>query len=336
MKKLLSLIAAALIGACALLGGCSCGGAEQLSFRMDVPDNEILTYKVEYSENYIKNAEKDARLDSIFTFEYGVGEYVSACRKFDNREQIDSDIKELLKNDNVYELTTNFTIDLKLTIGGKEYTNTESISTLAYVAPSGMSLAPLYAKETAKYFIISVSDNAATVKITETESETFYNQDKYRIVKSYKIYEPDKTEEATTSETSGNYTFRSVIDNAELLFALRGVRLKEQATADIPVVSSAYNTPQTLRITNAVNAEEEFTLNYNGTPITQKIKYNSLNFRKSSTNTAGALQYLNVQSESAGSLPDIGLPLKYAKPLLVYGSFLSMGSLVFTLTDIVR
>ena len=345
-KRPIAFFIAALVAGAAILSGCSCSGDSTLSFNSINATAETLSYKVEQVDDY-GSTKKNAELDKYFTFEYSVGTYTSELKEANKSDEEikNSDILEIkdAKGDplitTVYSLTTNFEINLTVTINGQEpYIHTEKITTKAYIASHGASLAPLYAKEDAEYTVISVGSEKAEIAIVKSVLETFYNKDEYRTVKTYNSFKTDETvnlDGVEAQETTAKYTFRSVIDNAELLFAIRGLKIEEKASATINAVWSGYEAPQPLKITNTTLAEKQFTLNYNGTPVTETVKYASLSFSLNKTNASGAPQYASVQTEAAGNIKNTCLLLEYVKPLITYGgTFMSMGALVFTLNSV--
>lgn len=345
-KRPIAFFIAALVAGAAILSGCSCSGDDTLQFNSINVAAETLSYKVEYVDDYA-SIKKSAELDKYFNFEYSIGNYTTKLEEANKSDEEikNSDILEIkdAKGDllvsSVYSLTTDFEIDLKVTISGTEYTHTEKITTKAYIASHGTSLAPLYAKEEAEYTVISVGSDKAEISVLASESKTFYNKDEYRTEKRYKYFKTDETVDLNDSEwqeTTTKYTFRSAIDNAELLFAIRGLKIEEKASETIKAVSPAYESSEPIKITNTAVAEKQFTLNYNGTPnVTETIKYASLSFVLDKTNTSGTPQYASIQTEAAGNIKNTCLLLEYVKPLIVYGaSFMSMGALVFTLNSV--
>ncbi|MBO4251916.1 MAG: hypothetical protein J5911_04580 [Clostridia bacterium] len=337
-KSLIALITATLLS-CAFLGGCACSGEKQLSFNL-APEKETLKYTVKYSEDYIDSYKKDPTLN--FDFQYGTGNYFSSCQKLSDRSDIKSDISELLNDKDIYELTTGFSIDLTFTYKGKEYTRTETVNTKAYIAPTALSLAPIYSEENSEYAIFSADSSDIMVTVLRTRTEILYDQDNYSMIKKYQIFDvetaTDFTDAAKTSEYNGKYSFRSVIDNTELFFAMRDIAatLSEKSSADIPVVSPSFNDPTHVKITNGGKSVDDFTIKYNGTEITEAISYYDLYYRLSSVNASGIAQHLFVQTGESTTIPDLKLPLKFAKPLYQYGNIKSMGCLVFTLSEIER
>lgn len=347
-KRPIAFFIAVLAAFSAILSGCSCSGDNTLSFNSINATAETLSYTVKQVDDY-GSVKKSAELDKYFTFEYSVGTYTTTLEETSKSDEEikNSDILEIkdAKGDaliaNVYKLTTDFEIDLTVTINGQEpYLHKEKITTKTYIASHGASLAPLYAKEDAEYTIISVGSDKAEIAIVKSVSETFYNKDEYRTVKTYKDFKTDETvnlDGVEAQETTTKYTFRSAIDNAELLFAIRGLKIEEKASETIQAVSSGYEAPQPIKITNTALAEKQFTLkNYNGAEnVTETIKYSSLSFSLDKTNASGTPQYASVQTEAAGNIKNTCLLLEYVKPLITYGTFMSMGALVFTLDSVI-
>lgn len=350
-KRPIAFFIAVLAAFSAILSGCSCSGDSTLSFNSINATAETLSYTVKQVDDY-GSVKKSAELDKYFTFEYSVGNYTTKLEEANKSDDEikNSDILEIKDAkgdaliDSVYKLTTDFEIGLTITINGQEpYLHKEKITTKTYIASHGASLAPLYAKEDAEYTIISVGSDKAEIAIVKSVSETFYNKDEYRTVKKAKSFATDAAPETITlegadaQETTTDYTFRSAIDNAELLFAIRGLKIEEKASETIQAVSSGYEAPQPIKITNTALAEKQFTLkNYNGAEnVTETIKYSSLSFSLDKTNASGTPQYASVQTEAAGNIKNTCLLLEYVKPLITYGTFMSMGALEFTLNSVI-
>lgn len=307
---------------------------------------------MKYSENYLSNFKKSAELDKYCTFEYAVGTYRSTFEIAAGSDLADikGNVKDHEDVNEIYKITTEFTIDLTLlTLNGKavNFTRPETISTVAYIAKADMSFAPIYTEEHAEYCVTSVKSGKAEAYIVENTTTTSYNTDKY--TKSLKCREYNINEQNIdgvayeTQKDTVKYDFRSAIDNAEFFFALRGLPLKEKDETTVPVVSTAYEKPTSLKITNTKTASANITLTYSAdggntfTEITETVKYNTLEYRKDSTKAAGWAQSIDIQSKEAGNLPNYALPLKFAKPLIAYDSpsIMNMGSLVFTLNKVI-
>ena len=343
-KRLIAFIAVAISAVSAVFSGCSCTGNDPLSFDFELPKAETLSYKVEHVVDYNESTKKNAELDNYFTFNYQVGTYKSVLKAADKSEvPYKSDILDIKEPNGealvktVYSLTTEFEIGLTVTIDESEKEYTERITTVAYIASFGISFAPLYAEENAEYTNIALGEKTS-VSVLKSETKTFYDKEEYHTVKRAKYFAADETvtlDGVDAEETTTKYAFRSAIDNAEFLFAVRSLKIDEKAAKSINVVSSGFSAPQPVKITNTAASENDFSFNYNGNTVTEKIKYASLSYSLDKTNASGIPQYASVQTESAGQVKNTCLLLEYVKPLITYGSnFMSMGALKFTLTTV--
>lgn len=334
-KKILMILATAVIAVSAVFSGCSCSGDNALSFKVTTPEYEKAVYTVKYQNEYLGNAKKTDYPNNGLSFTYGEGSFVTELKQETDISGIKSDIKDLEIVTTVYSYTTEFTIPLKVKIGEKEYDHTEKIITKTYIAGAGASLAPLYSKEEAEYFMISANEKDAAAVIFKSETETFYDKSELVSVKKYKDFKPEETEitldGVTPTETETKYDFRSAIDNAELLFALRGLNdMDEKASKSIKVISPEYKDAQGIKITNDGKSQDKFTINGKE----ENVAYNTLSFRMDDQNKAGTLQYVKIQSAKSENLENNAYLLEYAKPLIYYGSFSNMGWLVFTVSEI--
>ena len=346
-RKFVALFAAGAMAVCALFGGCSCTGNETLSFATINENNERLEYTVKYSEDYNETTKKDASIDGLFSFEYSDGKYISEIKKAAKSDELikNSDILAITGGsgdplvETVYLMTTEFTVDMKVVIGQTEYNHTEKITTTAYFAGTGVSLAPLYAKEDAEYLIISTGVESVQAYIVKSVSETYYDKAEFRAVKTAKTFNADEPAENITLdgvaavETTGEYSFRSAIDNTELLFAIRGVKAEENAPASLSVISPAYDEPMPISVNATATSEKTLNIKYNGEDVSATFQYKPLSFALNRTNAKGTSQYASVQTSDAGAIKNNALLIEYVKPLTTYGNYYKMGALVFTLAS---
>ena len=342
MKKFISIIVVFLLALCVFTAGCSCSGEETLSFSIDATIPETFEYSVKYKDDYLGNYKKSVATSDSFDYKYD-DENATFVTKLSQVNELPSNIKDnnIVNSDTVnktvYKFTTEFSIPLTVTVNDKEYTHTEQVKTTAFIASSGVSLAPIYSIEQSEYYEISIStQNNAIVKILKTETETIYGTEEFTATKKYKEFNLDQEiteitpENATTTETTRKYTFRSAIDNAELLFALRAISVAASASISLPVVSPSYQQATALKVTNEGSATDKFDIN----DEKQDKTYNTYSFCVNNSNTAGLTQYVKVQTTESKN--GNALLLEYAKPLIcVYnGNYASMGWLVFTLSKI--
>jgi hypothetical protein len=139
-----------------------------------------------------------------------------------------------------------------------------------------------------------------------------------------------------TTTTNHEYEFKTLIDNAQLLFALRNLEVLEGSPRSVYVSSSAYKEQTDLAIYFEKSTTESTDgLMVNGTALTEDIKLDMSKFRVNSAKNSGNEQYVFIQSEaSEGTLKNNAYMFKYVQPLVCYGTFEFMGSLEFTLKTI--
>ena len=142
-----------------------------------------------------------------------------------------------------------------------------------------------------------------------------------------------------------NYTQKTVIDNAQLLFAIRNVELAEDASSALPTVSASYGAPKTLTVKNNGDTQKtlrkggENSFTYNGQELADnelEIAVKDYSFYLNTTNDAGTPQYLLIQksASASGKLPAKALIIEYVEPLSIYGSFQRLGALVYTIKSV--
>ena len=141
---------------------------------------------------------------------------------------------------------------------------------------------------------------------------------------------------------TADYTYKTVIDNAQLLFAIRNIDIQQEQAIQIPVVSYQYAEAKNLIFANnGENKIKDISINYNNIDSTNtytEITVAQYSFGINSINAAGAKQILYVQKaqENAGqnAPPYKSLLYRYVAPVIEYGAFSSLGSLVYTLESV--
>ncbi len=323
---------------------------------------ETLTYNVEYQETY----------DSIFTdsnlkakkesgelvYEFSNGKYVSTLKVLKNFSEANlefkSDIVDGLENNEVriYHLHTNFSIDVEYKIGDKTYTGVDTIVSDSYFCKSSLSYAPIYSKTTASYTNLIYTSNPYLAKY-DSESEIKYNKNNYTLnfttlvsIPTYDGEEPTDNQTPLTPkvETSTyDYKFKTIIDNSQLLFALRNFNVTDDNTSSIPVVTSNYGKAVSLAINNP---KQKSTISFSRSPLSvtidnessaynEDVEVKNYRFYKNTKNETGATQYIFIQNNvEDSSLPYNSLLVRYVEPLITHGSFAPMGALVYTLEKV--
>ena len=323
--------------------GCSCTGTPLLQFKnsfigtsdtVDPPSGytEVLTYSVKHVDEFGSHFGTGNGLDKE-TYEFSNGVYVSTLKTLTSLpETINSDIPNSLPSDakTIYHLNTKFSISVKYT-NCAEYLNCENsdgvyndfIETDIYFCSYKRAYAPIYTKTVSDYSFLVLTSSGNIIRRLKAERETLYN------TTTYTMYE--NINNLTDSHTY-EYTFMSLIDNAELLFTLRNLDLEEEGRTLIPTVSYTYGDAQNLLIYN--NGDSVELAEVNG--IKEDISLAQYSFVKSNTTSAGTehLVYIQKKTEEQKQLAYNSLLYKYVSPLTTYGNILPMGALVYTLTNV--
>ena len=136
-------------------------------------------------------------------------------------------------------------------------------------------------------------------------------------------------------DQTAKYDFKSLVDNTQLLFALRNLDIANKSTKEITVVSTAYPAPQTLSVTNSKEYTVNKTLTVNGEEKANlQFPVTSLHFNRKDGLNIGLWQYALVQKNTNEQTNPKALLLEYASPLTSYGNYLTMGALVYKLTSV--
>lgn len=351
-KTLLSLLLCVTL----LITASGCGALSELSFgtawlgsdaeRSGV--TETLKYTVALDENFTEGdsskIKKDAALDGVF-YRFENGEYtssVSVIERFNLPDNVrKSDIFETHAVDTVYKIRSEFRITAVYTTKDGEKEFNDSIITESYVCNVAFSYAPVYSLTKYDCAIPTYSETREKTKfITAVQqkyvAETFYNSSSYTLkMFDYDAYAENPSAEPTSSQEK-NYTFKTVIDNNELLFAIRNSVITKGKSVGLPTISVAYVDYANVAVRN----DEEITLklknvNNNGTSLSEEeVSANLLAFGKSDMNS-GRSQFAYVQSKASANLAMRSLLVKYVSPLTMYTSnYYCMGALVYTLNSV--
>lgn len=217
----------------------------------------------------------------------------------------------------------------------------DTIITKTYFCPKDFSYAPIHTTTEYDCTNLTIENNALKIGRLVYTSSTVYNQASYTTV---------TTTPTATQTIAEEYTFRSLIDNNQLLFALRNVNIEVDSSSYIPTNSHAYKKVPNLKITNKGNYAENYTLdaNFNGaSPIAYddqnvNVTHNSLTYCVSEKFNTGINNYLLIQSVATNkntttnptteALPYRSLLIRYAQPILA-GGFIA-GALVYTLSSV--
>jgi hypothetical protein len=339
MKKLLTIILITLLTLFTATG-CSCSGNAELTFNNaffstelndepSVGQIETAEYSVEYFDNYEGHFVKNLKVGlDKFDFSFSNGSYVTTLETvLEEASTYSSDIKKDVK----YKLTSNFEIDVNYSInGGDTVTKTDTISSEVYFCDRENSYAPVYSKVTSSQTAFNENENGITVSTVKIEHIVKYNTDSYTINK--KVIVDDKAPVIT--KTTEDYSFMTIIDNAQFLFAIRNIDVKTQSSYKMPVLQLSYNLPQTLDIYNESTTNKQVELSVNGTDVSGEISMNNFRFNLDSTDTSGMYQYFSIQNGGLTGFNDLSHVCVYAQPIITSNNMSLLGSLVYTLKSI--
>lgn len=319
--------------------GCSCVPETSLSFKNNWnggndPSGALVqtaTYSVSIDKNFkfenYNYAKSSSLSDELYRFENGVyTQTLSVITKGD------ASIPEALEGNDiiadiqsyVLRLKTEFSIDAIYSINGDTREFHDTIETDVFFGTVNASYTPLYSSTKAKYSQLFVGESAS-VRSVSTASTSVYGKNSYTL--TTKI--DDKEEKTQTI----NNTYKKYIDNNQLLFVLRNIDVakseKSQTVFALPTVSPVYGSAQELAVKYFADSTEKIG--------EASIPVRCLSFGLNQTNNSGKSQLVYVQNASVEGFnggTNNSVIVKYVEPLMTYGTFESMGALVYTLTDL--
>ena len=353
MKRIFIPLTALALAFMTMLGGCSCVPTTPLAFNNNFYGETNSTPSVNYSETLVYNVENISSYSDAFeispqltkdVIEFDIsGTYTtkfSVLDKSDVTAKFASDILSADTGNVIYRIESELNLQshYKANYGiykenenataENEKTFNDVIKTDVYFLESGHAFAPIWSKTNIKSSYLSIdSDMKASIYALEYSQTIAYNKDDYTI-----------TTESDGSDIQPNecdYTFKTIIDNNTLLFALRNINIEHEKTFSLTTVHATYGDAQTLTITN----EEERTINNfelktNSGDIKENIPVKEYSFIRSNSSNTGLAQYVVLQKSKTTNLPFKAYVLEYIFPLTTYGSFINMGGLKYTLTEI--
>lgn len=308
---------------------------------------QTLDYSVYYSDT--EYFPKDQTIDDNVKIEFINGNYTSTLTALQilpsNIESLafedtSSDISTTISGDGVLKLTTRFNITSVYTEGDTEYKHDDFIYTEVYFATKKYSFAPIFSKSYSSYTIANYANGIYLFYVSDVQSETLYLSDSYTVKTRTNAYTFDNPTESNINTKEWNtqtveYTFRTLIDNTQLLFALRNITVESENVFMLPTVSPVYKEHKALRIESSADTENTFDVEYNGNAYTEeKIKVTNLNFCINDSTAQGETKFVSIQKEGSNNIPNMHLPVSFAEPLIYYQSFLKMGALVFKIKSI--
>ena len=345
-----------------IFGGCSCSSEATLSFGNEWNNSqagkagmkETLTYEVSLSENYSSgdySFNKSSTLNNI-GYDFS-GTYTSTLTVLDYMAEIpnaDSSVVEEIRENStqtILYLKTRLDITAKYNLNGGGEDDTAEYRDFAQteVYFSGSSLSPVYSVTETKFSHLTVSGNEYKVETSHNKNEILYEKNTFVLNSAQIDPEPTTDEEKNSSETV-NYNYKTAIDNAELLFALRGFSVKKDSSSSLPVISPTYGKSQTLTVNYYDDQEVVVNMSVNGgTAAESTLSAKCVSFVLAPSGsgctscfgntTTGSPQLVFIQSSTNQSVTENrALVLRYVSPLTaIDGTYSRMGALVYNLKD---
>ena len=329
MKKIVLITISLLVAV--LLSACSCTPVSSLKFNHKwfsedqnaAPQygyREVCTYSVElvkdFNEDGLNFSTNSKITDDLLKYSYDNGTLKTELEVLSTTEsEVQNVATDFLTSDvpHVIKYTSTFTIDSHFQLkdeAQKDYS--DKIESIVYFCPEAASYTPIYSKTTYKYQDVRIGKENIVITTLEGETVVSYSKNSY-----------------TINGSKQNREFKTYVDNAQLLFALRNIDLEPDKTFELPTVSAQYKVPKTLSVMRMT--DRAIKLNISGIgevePNTQR-----LNFRISSTNAAGQAQlvYLNNAKDLCNGK---SIVLRYVEPLIDSGSYYCLGAMQYTLTN---
>ena len=335
-KKVFSILLTLALSLCFISG---CSEPTALSFNTaffgeTAPSSaysETLIYKISYSDTNLSENIKNSPNSS---FEFSEGEKKVRLTVLPEKPTLpDGKETDLFSQANdstrYYSLYSETVIPVKYVIGEQVYEHLDTISQTVFFFDHTLSYAPIYSETNIDYTVyVHGSENSFLQKV-KTSSCAIYNYSSYTV----QTFNEKENGEIEESKNNYEYTFKTLIDNNQLLFALRNTRQAEGETIYLPTVSYTYGEAQELNVKYQTSGTKTLEINYNGSLISEPIGYKEIIYNINSINTAGAYQRVCIQKEKTDNLLFKSLLLIYEEPIVAYGTYSPMGTLVYTLSQ---
>ena len=349
MKKLILTIISSIMVACMLLTGC--GGRMDLSFsnnfvggggssvNPNIGYTETLTYAVNFNKAYDSNLSMNKEFNGVLDYN-AQGEYTTTLKVITYGELPESakttDIVSSNSGYEIYRLTSKLT--LSINVNGQSFNDT--IDTDVYFLSNTHSFAPIYSTTSMLNTYVAANFESNTLKIEKSQSayqyQTIYSLAKYTITKTQlEVVDGVVTSTEIAKQVNEyNYKSKTVIDNNQLLFALRNFKTEDNSTSYLPAVAPAYGNSTDLAITTKSQTTRPITLLMNGVSKDYEVPIKTLSFSVASNTNSGLPQYLSIQKVDVENLSYLALPLEYVEPIASLGNHMIIGTLVYQLTSV--
>ncbi len=340
MKKfivMLSLIMAV------LLTGCSCNSVVLLSFSNNWAGSdgvfagftETNVYDVKLITNFHDDKidfSQSEGVSDILTYDF-YGTYVEKLEIIEvrNFNKFESSVLEDSTNNQLLKLTTNLSLTAEYTVkGGEKQTYHDYVKSESYFLNTDNALAPIYAESDNNYSTVNLT-NQNPISTLHFKTTTEYSKYRMHTVSTILSYDNGISEvtEKGSSEYYLDYDYKSLIDNAYLLFALRNLPCSQGSSKTLPVVATAYNGSQNLTVNYPGDREVS---DANETKWATKL----YTFIRAHDKQMGNSQLVFIQRDKVNGVNN-SLIIKYVFPLAEYSTnYDRLGALEYKLKSTTR
>ena len=290
---------------------------------------ETMTYSVS-SGNYKEITRSNSIPKDVADFSIN-GELKISFRTI-TESDIPADVKDatnITLSGKIYHLKSELKLNSNYTVNGKNSgEHVDEILNEVIFLTTENAFAPIFSFVKQSYSVMVAKNSAENltvdVETLESECKTIYKSNSYTITKI--------NDEKTISNTY-DYDFRTLIDNTQLLFALRNLSLEKEKSTSILTVSPVYGKATPLLIKNNEESSQNVKLNINGEEISESLSIKNLSFSVNDSKNTGTPQYVTIQKSSSEKISSKALMLEYVHPLICYGNFTQMGALIYKLTS---
>lgn len=365
MKKLLISILAVFMASIFAVFGTGCMPETILTFYnnfaggkspSELPNNysELLVYDVSNVDNY-------ESITNTGTIKHKVPKYTGTFTSHlvdSVPSHVDLSLSDIQNNQDfndskIYYLKT--VLDLQIEFDDKSVNNDMIISEVCFYQ-SNLSFAPIWSKSTTKMTSLNLTTEQMTSEQNIYQYQTIYNSTSYSLTK--KFYQKDANENVNDIDISNNqnlaqdklkvfelngnktyeYTLKTLIDNNQLLFALRNIKFTESVTNyTLPTVSYTYGQSKTINVSN--DSQETVNLKYdltNGTELSNQnlsMPVIKLSFVLTGSDYVGTKKIVKVQREQTDNYAYNAIPIEYAEPL-IDRAMSTYGALKYTIKQV--
>ncbi len=352
MKKFITLLVSLVALLAITLTGCSNSGGT-VSFRSKFigggTAQETYEEKLTYNVNYVSDSTDYPELN-MFSNSNGYidkdgikyeGTFVTTFRVGNVNSIPHGVLSDIVSNENIakekiqeiYFFKTEFNVQATYSFKDSQTPTVvnDSIVTEVYFLPAGLSFAPIYSSyiSDTNAFDLSKPSHLTRVKY---DFKITYDLDEYTIDKTIVTFNADDSEATKSSSVTKEYDYKSVIDNNQLLFAVRNFDTNVETTTALEVLAPAYETSKSLTFSPHTTSSQPIGF-VTGVSAQETLPVKTFYMNVGTGNTRGISHYFNVQTEASASVNNNALLIKYAQPLFDYSSMGCMGGIEFSLAN---